>query len=233
MPTPHTAKKVEQYFNVIAPQYDDLKAKNAYYFSEVLRLIRNEVPARSSILEVGCGTGNLISALQPSTGVGLDISPRMIAIAKHKNMNKTISFITSTPERYSTDQSFAYIVSADVIEHVPDLEPFFSALNRLAQKDTRIIITYANPLWEPILLLLEKLKLKMPEGPHYRPAFRELQRIIKKNGLKLARRKFQTILPLRIPFLAPLLNWIWGYLPLLRRLCLLEMLLLKKDEHGK
>ena len=36
------------------------------------------------MLEIGCGTGDLLAACKPRTGMGLDIAPRMIARAREK-----------------------------------------------------------------------------------------------------------------------------------------------------
>ena len=36
-------------------------------------------------IELGCGIGDLLAALAPSTGVGIDFSPAMIAIARQRH----------------------------------------------------------------------------------------------------------------------------------------------------
>ena len=42
------------------------------------------IQKNSSILELGCGTGNLIGNLSPSYGIGVDISDEMVKIAENK-----------------------------------------------------------------------------------------------------------------------------------------------------
>ena len=42
------------------------------------------VPEGKKVLEIGCGTGDLLAALKPSYGMGVDISPKMIDAAQGK-----------------------------------------------------------------------------------------------------------------------------------------------------
>ena len=47
-----------------------------------MKYYKTVVPENSTILELGCSTGNLIGNLAPSYGIGIDISDEMIKIAK-------------------------------------------------------------------------------------------------------------------------------------------------------
>ena len=69
----------------------------------------------------------------------------------------------------------------------------------------------------------KKLKMKMPEGPHHRITPRELTAILERSGFTLARHEKRLLFPAHIPFLSSLINRL-GTLPLLRRLCLIEIL---------
>jgi hypothetical protein len=82
----------------------------------------------------------------------------------------------------------------------------------------------ANPLWEPILLLLEKLKLKMPEGPHYRMPYRKLKRIMTASGLRVDRHDWYLAFPMHIPAFSAVVNAVVHAIPLLRRIGLVEMI---------
>ena len=73
----------------IAEHYDQLALlrkqylnKNKYYYALLYKEYKYFIPEGKKILEVGCGTGELLAVLKPSLGVGVDISPRMIYAAQ-------------------------------------------------------------------------------------------------------------------------------------------------------
>jgi len=117
---------------------------------------------------------------------------------------------------------------ADVIEHLEDIPKTIEAITKISDSNTKIIFTYANPLWEPILLLLEKLSLKMPEGPHYRIPYYKFKKILQKNSLVTIERGWRLLLPANIPFISNFINKVFFHIPLLKRLGMLEYLIIKK-----
>ena len=70
-----------QWANALAPNQSKWRAKNQYFHSADETYLRFLVQEKQKVLEVGCGTGNLLAALKPRYGVGLDLSPEMIQIA--------------------------------------------------------------------------------------------------------------------------------------------------------
>ncbi len=53
-----------------------------YFYSYLTRVLQVRIPPGLRILDVGCGSGQLLSALQPSHGVGIDVSARAVAHAR-------------------------------------------------------------------------------------------------------------------------------------------------------
>ena len=56
--------------------------KGEYFHSEDLRVIKEIIPYDSIVLEIGCGNGNLIGNLGVKKGVGIDISDKLINLAR-------------------------------------------------------------------------------------------------------------------------------------------------------
>jgi hypothetical protein len=54
----------------------------------------------------------------------------------------------------------------DLIEHLDDIYSTFINMKKVCSPSTKLLITSINPSWMLPLHLLEKMKLKMPEGPH-------------------------------------------------------------------
>ncbi len=190
---------VKKHFDEIAADYDLYKKRHDFYYRSLKKLLASFIPPRSKVLEIGCGTGDLIAFVSPSNGFGFDISSAMIKKAKRKH--KQIRFSTVWP-----GEKFDYIFMSDVVEHLDDPEKTFSRFAGLMNKNSLFIITMANPVWEPVLLVAEKLKLKMPEGPHKRISYKTLKKYIKNAGLKINIHDYKLLMPLHIPIVTKLVN---------------------------
>jgi len=155
---------VKNHFDSIASNYDYWKNKNWYYYKNLKEIIKEFVPDRKEVLEIGCGTGDILASTNPSYGIGADVSVEIIRISK-SIYSKYENLIFCMPDEIP-NRTYDYILMVDLVEHLEDRKTIFNNLLRFCSSNTKIIIIMANPIWEPILLLLEKLNLKMPEGPH-------------------------------------------------------------------
>lgn len=190
---------VEKHFDNLASSYDSYKVRQKYYYDYLKTFLSSLIPKGSEVLEVGCGTGDLIAHLKPKKGFGYDISSKMIDIAKTKH--KSVDFSTKWPKR-----KFKYIFMSDVIEHLEYPEETFYKISRLMNKNSVFICTMANPKVESILIMAEKLRLKMPEGEHKRISFDEVTRLLKRSGMKPVEHDFRLLIPVYIPVFTFLAN---------------------------
>jgi ubiquinone/menaquinone biosynthesis C-methylase UbiE len=105
----------------------------------VERIVRFHVPPGSSVLEIGCGTGDLLAALTTSKGVGIDISPKVVEIARSKHLGLT--FLAGDAEDLPLSEPFDYVILSDLIGDIDDVQRSFEQLNKVYPR-TRVIITY-------------------------------------------------------------------------------------------
>lgn len=193
---------VESHFDNIAKDYDFYKKKNKYYYDNLKLLLKKLIPEGKRVLEVGCGTGDLLASLNPSYGYGNDISSKMIKIAKEKyGSSNNLLFSTSWP-----NDNFDYIFMSDVIEHLENPEDVFGEVSKLMSANTVFVNTMANPIWEPVLMIVEKLKLKMPEGKHNRISFKKIEKIATEVGLEIINHDYELLLPIKIRVIADFVN---------------------------
>ncbi len=216
---------VTDHFNRIAPNYDYYKKKNRFYYQNLKKLLRRLIPKNKNILEIGCGTGDLLAYLSPKIGYGIDISDEMIKISKRKyNNNSNLHFSTDSINKFKAKR-IDYIFMCDVVEHLPKPGTVFKEISKIMTKDTIFINTMANPLWEPILMLAEKLNLKMPEGEHHRWSTLQLQGHFKKTGLTIVNHDYDLLLPLSTPFSDIINHYL---MPLLKCYASIEYFVVKK-----
>jgi len=213
---------VREHFEEIAGEYDRWKEISAYYYRLLAEIYRERVPEGASVLEIGCGTGTLLAALSPTRGVGMDVSPRMVEIAAAKH--PSLSFRVADAEAFEPEETFDYVIVPDVVEHLADVSAMFRSARKACHGGTRVIVTCVNPLWTPILHLAERMGLKMPEGEHRWLPADELRRMAGGAGFDLAEYSGRILCPKEIPLLARPLNRAASLLPLLRPLCLTQVL---------
>ncbi len=96
------------YFDSLAATRDRWIEKNWYYHQEIARTLSFSIPPGSSVLEIGCSTGHLLNALKPGRGLGIDISPAMVEIARGKYPH--LEFRVDDVEDLKTDEKFDYVV---------------------------------------------------------------------------------------------------------------------------
>ena len=213
---------VREHFEEIAGEYDRWKEKSAYYYRLLAEIYRERVPEGASVLEIGCGTGTLLAALSPGRGVGVDISPRMVEIAAAKH--PSLKFWVADAEAFEPEETYDYVIIPDVVEHLSDPEAMFRSARKACHAETRVIVTCVNPLWAPILHLAERLGLKMPEGEHRWLPAKELFGMSAAAGFNAVEYSGRILCPKEIPLLARPLNRAASLLPLLRPLCLTQVL---------
>jgi ubiquinone/menaquinone biosynthesis C-methylase UbiE len=187
---------VTDHFNSIAKDYDTYKQRNLFfYYSTLKNSIKKIVPEGFSVLDYGCGTGETLNFLSPKIGVGYDPSYKMVKIASQKfKENKNLKFVSSVNK---IKGNFDYIILADVVEHLADPESEFRQMDRYMDKNTKLVVTFVDNSWNFIPQILEKLNLKMPEGPHKRVSVREIIEIAKKTGFNIIE-KPNYFLPIKI-----------------------------------
>lgn len=150
----------EQY----APSRAEWRRKASFLHHEDDTYLRFLIPEGARVLEIGCGIGDTLAALKPSSGVGVDFSPAMVAQARARHPHLT--FVTGDAEDPAAvaalEGPFDYILVLDTIGELDDCQAFFALLHPLCKRETRVVVGYFSHLWYPSLKLAEMLGLRMP-----------------------------------------------------------------------
>ncbi len=117
-------------YNAIAAAY----ARNRHIHPRVLEALCRDIDAESTVLEVGCGTGNYISAIQEANGCacwGVEPSAGMLAQARARS--EAVTWRQSSAESLAgpvPEQTFDLVFSVDVIHHVGDKPAYIRQAGR-------------------------------------------------------------------------------------------------------
>ena len=111
--------------------------------SQRLKKVRKYI--KGSVLDFGCGTGDLGRFCSPETYLGFDIDSHSLSIAQEKNPH--LRFTDHFPSS-GFDGKYDSIVLAAVIEHVEDPASLLMSLKKHLSPDGRIVITTPHPSLE-------------------------------------------------------------------------------------
>lgn len=211
-------ENVAAQMDIIANEREKWISKNKYYYDNLIDFLKFNIPENSSIIEIGCGTGNLLKNLNPSRAVGLDISSGMIGLAKVNNPE--YAFYVMNAEDISLDEKFDFIIISDTIGYFKDVQKVFNCIHNLCKPETRIIITYINFLWLPVLNLAEFLKLKMPQHRNNWLDIKDISNLLQLCNFDVIKSGRKFIMPFYIPLISSFFNKFISNLPLINKLCL-------------
>jgi ubiquinone biosynthesis O-methyltransferase len=113
-------------------------------YQMIVDLIAEEIKNKK-ILDVGCGDGVLSYFLAKKGGdvTGIDISEKAIGFAKEKckDINNLEFKVASVYKLPFSDETFDYVVSSEVIEHIAEPEKMLRGIKRVWNKKGKVIIT--------------------------------------------------------------------------------------------
>ena len=104
-----------------------------------------------SVLDAGCGTGYLSRklALKGAVVTGIDLSEKMIAIAREKSANKNlqIDFYVDDCSKLEKlfDRYFDLVIANYVLMDVLDLEGAMNAFNRVLKLNGNAVLVFSHP----------------------------------------------------------------------------------------
>lgn len=204
------------HFQKLAPGYAKYKKRFSYYWQDIVSYVNYFLTDDASILDVGCGIGDTLAQLKGKNKVGIDVSPAMIneAKAKHKN----IKFYEMDAENIQLDQKFDVIIISNTIGYFVDIQNVLNSLKSVSKTDTRIIITYYNHFWEPLLRFGEYIGLKKKSPKQNWLSIKDIRNFLNITGYESYRSAKRVLFPAYFPIFSWLVNKIIARLPFFNNL---------------
>ncbi len=134
---------VIQFFDSYAPRWDQEMIKCDRKINLILDNVG--VKAGKKVLDVACGTGVLIPyylGQEVGSVLGVDISPKMIEIAKSKFDNENVSFLAADVENAEIDRDFDVIVVYNAFPHFQDGDRLVKCLTGHLKEGGKLTIAH-------------------------------------------------------------------------------------------
>jgi len=201
----------EQFYQERSSHWDKVANKlekwhgwSGYYQKRISQIYQFNIPPGQVVLEIGCGSGNLIASLKPSYGLGIDISEKMISHAQ--NFHPEINFQRSTQLNQVSSHKFDFIILSDTINDLWDVQEMFESIHKLLKPDGHIILNFYSRLWEFPLRAATALNIAKPTLLQNWLTKEDTSNLLSLSGFEVIRHWEEVLFPLPIPLLAPFCN---------------------------
>ncbi len=203
-------EKVQQFYDAEPTQ---AKPGGRGYRHQLAHYYNLLIPSDASILEVGCGAGELLSQLRARRRVGIDLSIRQIEAARAKLPEA--EFHVQSGEALELAERFDCIIISDTLNFAADVQRLFEQLQTMAHADTRVFVNFHNSLWRPAFALLTWLGLKARQPQSSWLAASDVLNLMQLAGWSPISQQGRLLLPIRLfgfdtlvnRWFAPLLQW--------------------------
>ncbi len=196
------------------------KGMRGTYQSFLHKLYGFHTPAKSRILEIGCAEGDLLAALAPGVGVGVDFSGKMLQTARERHPD--LIFIEVDGQSLQLEDlpgqardPFDVIILSDLINDLWDVASLLQNIKQFCSPATRILCNFHSHLWESPAQVLQKCNLMTPrlQQSWFTPG--DFTNMLSLAGYEAISVSHEFLWPFATPVIAPLLNrWlakIWPF----------------------
>ena len=206
----------------LASRRQDYRQRAAFFHAEDLRYLRFLIPEGLRVLEVGCGTGDVLAGLKPSYGLGIDFSPAMIAEAEtaHPELDFRVGDVEDEGFVADLPGPFDVILILDTIGSLDDCQAVLERLHAHCTRETRMVVVYYSHLWQPLLKLTELIGWRAKHPPENVMSPADIRAMAGLADFGLIKSEMRLLSPLRLLGIGRFFNRFISTLPIVRRLSL-------------
>ena len=171
------------------------------------------IPAGSSILEIGCGSGELLRHLPGERKCGVDTSEELIQQARG-NVPQ-VEFIVADGNTFDPDETFDYIIISDTLNWVSDVQSLLTGIKRCSHPATKLLLNVPNNLWRPVFGAASALGFRAKHTPSSWLSGQDVQNLLQLADWDVIKTQARGLFPFAggwlekgvNRFLAPVLPW--------------------------
>lgn len=177
------SESVRDHYRRLAPDYN--RKANAACLRAYRTLATRCLNGAQRVLELGAGASSLLNTVDASLRVAADLSVEMLRAG-----GANVSIACDAGALPFPDGAFDAVVGVNLLEHVPEPTRVLTECGRVLAPGDRCLMVTPNGDLEALLDLLERLRLKLPEGPHRFLTFEDLAGMVPSSFVVEEHRRF-------------------------------------------
>jgi len=198
------AEKRRSHWDSVARKIGPSATWGAFYHRRLEEIYRSLVLPGQRVIELGCGYGDLLAALQPAVGVGVDFSHEMVRVATERHTD--LRFIEADVHDLDLHETFDVVILSDLVNDLWDVQTVLEQVRNLCGPRSRVTINNYSRLWELPLASTQKLELARPTLYQNWLTVQDIAGLLRLSGFEMVRNSSEILLPLDIPVLQQICN---------------------------
>lgn len=208
---------LRRHFDWVAGHDERARRLQHGFHEQLSALFRHRIPEGERVLECGCGAGDLLAALKPARGLGVDFSAAMVAKAKARHSeNPPLEFREHDVQVAPVGEVFDHIVLDYLTGYLTDIQATLQRLHASAHARTRLHLTSLNTLWLAPLKLAVGTGGVMRQPPSNWLAHTDLFNLLELAGWEVVSFERVQLFPFEVPLVSAFFNRFLVRLPLIR-----------------
>ena len=162
------------------------------------------IPETASVLEIGCGSGELLASIKAAHKTGVDLSAAQLlrarALVPEGDFHLQIGECLELPGTYDV------VILSDTLNLAADVQRLLEQITRVATPETRLIVNYHNNVWRPIHRLAEWIGVRQKSPTSSWLSSGDVENLLHLSGWESIKRQSRILWPVPTPGIAPFLN---------------------------
>ena len=191
---------------------------NKTYYQDLERIHNLLIPKDQRVLEIGCGTGDLLASLKPSYGAGIELDSTISQIASERHNHLHIFNLNAEemlPENIGNPEPFDIIVINNTLNTIKDVHELLKKLTVYSHNRTRLVISFHNWLWQPLLKIAERFGQREPQPPESWLTPGDVRNLLDISGWEVLKEGNRCIIPRNLPLITSFANRWLSQLPII------------------
>ena len=163
------------------------------------------IPPTASVLEIGCGGGDLLALLPNEDVTGIDVSS--VQVARARTRVPRGQFLVGAGETLETlGRTYDFVVLSETLNFAADVQSLLQRVHAVSTPATRLLCNFYSGLWRPVLAAATSLGLKARAPQSNWLSADDVRNLCELADWQMVKTTSRLLCPVPVPVLGMLLN---------------------------